>query len=98
MQYKKMLVNVSQDNVDFLNDMKVKGQLITDSINIAIDTYRAIVQDQTARRRAAAAKQEAAAQRHVDELFETLEFRSEAFKQAWVAAIMDRFEDYIDVI
>ena len=98
MQYRKMLLNITTENADFLNDMKVKGQLITDSINIAIDMYRTTIADQTTRRTEAARKQEQAAQLHVDELFSTIEFRSEVFKQAWVAAVLDRFDEYVDVI
>jgi hypothetical protein len=98
MSYKKMLVNVTTENVDFLQDVKVKGQTITDTLNLALDTYRAMIADQTARRTEAARKQERAAQAHVDELFENMEFRTEAFKQAWVAAVLDRFDEYVDVI
>lgn len=98
MQYKQVMTKLTDENLAFLHDMKCKGQTMADTINLAIETYRAVIEDQTTRRRAAAAKQEAAAQRHVDELFETMEFRTEVFKQAWVAAVLDRFEDYVDVI
>ena len=98
MQYKQVMTKLTDENLAFLRDRKAKGQTMADTVNLALETYRAIITDQENRRRAAAAKQEAAAQRHVDELFETMEFRSEAFKQAWVAAILDRFEDYVDVI
>lgn len=94
MQYKQMMVQVSPENVEFLREMKSRGQLITDSVNLAIDTYRAIIADQDERRAAAHAKQRLAARQHVDDLFDAIEFRSEVFKKEWLDAVMDKF-DYI---
>lgn len=94
MAYKKMLLNVTSENADFLADMKSRGQLITDSINLALDTYRAMIEDQQRRRNAALEKQRAAAQQHVRDLFEAMEFKSPAFKKAWIDEVMAQF-DYI---
>lgn len=91
----QIFITISDENNAMLEELKKSERRKSEVVNDALDMYRIMHDDKKRRVTEALRKQEAAAQAHVDELFNTMSFHNEAFKRAWVEAVLDRFEDYV---